>query len=121
MDVPWPYSHGVEVGSTLVIAGQVALDEELRPIGPGGPVAPARQTWRNIQTVCEAAGGEVTDVVRVTTYLRDLSSIDAVHQVRRECFPGGDYPSRRSAQRAQTSCGITPTRISTAKIRQPRQ
>lgn len=90
--LPWPYSHGVKVGSTLFIAGQVALDEELRLIGPGDPVAQARQTWRNIQKVCEAAGGKVTDVVRVTTYLRDLSSIDAVHQVRREFFPDGDYP-----------------------------
>lgn len=90
--LPWPYSHGVKVGSQLYIAGQVALDEELRLIGPGDPVAQARQTWRNIQKVCEAAGGKVTDVVRVTTYLRDLSSIDAVHQVRREFFPDGDYP-----------------------------
>lgn len=90
--LPWPYSHGVRVGNMLWIAGQVALDEELRLIGPGDPEAQARQMWKNIQRVCEAAGGKVTDVVRVTTYLRDLSSMDAVHKVRREFFPDGDYP-----------------------------
>jgi reactive intermediate/imine deaminase len=90
--LPWPYSHGVRVGETLYIAGQVALDEELRLVGPGDAEAQARQTWRNIQLVVEAAGGKVTDVVRVATYLADLSDIEAIHSVRREFFPNGDYP-----------------------------
>lgn len=90
--LPWPYSHGVRVGNMLWIAGQVALDEELRLIGPGDPEAQARQTWRNIQMVVEAAGGKITDIVRVCTYLRDLSAMDAVHRVRREFFPDRDYP-----------------------------
>ena len=90
--LPWPYSHGAKVGDTLYIAGQVALDEELRLIGAGDAEAQARQTWLNIQKVVEAAGGKVTDVVRVATYLVDLSDIEAIHSVRREFFPDGDYP-----------------------------
>jgi enamine deaminase RidA (YjgF/YER057c/UK114 family) len=90
--LPWPYSHGIKVGNTLFIAGQVALDEKLRLVGPGDPSAQARQTWENIKTVCEAAGGKVTDVVRVATYLVDVAHVEAIHQVRREYFPEGDYP-----------------------------
>lgn len=90
--LPWPYSHAVRVGDTLYIAGQVALDEELRLVGPGDAEAQARQTWRNIQKVVEAAGGKVTDVVRVATYLADLSAVEPIHTVRREFFPDGDYP-----------------------------
>src|SRR5437773_12566009 len=82
--LPWPYSHGIKVGNLLFIAGQVALDEELRLIGPGDAEAQARQTWKNIQTVVEAAGGKVTDVVRVTTYLADLADVDAIHKARKE-------------------------------------
>ena len=48
--LPWPYSHGIKVGNTLYVAGQVALDEELRLVGPGDAQAQARQTWTNIQT-----------------------------------------------------------------------
>jgi reactive intermediate/imine deaminase len=99
--LPWPYSHGIRVGDTLYIAGQVALDEELRLVGPGDPEAQARQTWRNIQTVVEAAGGKVTDVVRVTTYVVDLDHVEAVHQVRREFFPDGDYPTATVVQAAK--------------------
>ena len=99
--LPWPYSHGVKVGSMLFIAGQVALDEELRIVGPGDAEAQARQTWKNIQVVVEAAGGKITDVVRVTTYVADLGDIDAIHRVRREFFPGGDYPTATVVQAAK--------------------
>ena len=90
--LPWPYSHGWRIGNLLFIAGQVALDEELRLIGPGDAEEQARQVWRNIQAVCEKAGGKVTDVVRVSTYLADVADVEAVHAARREFFPDGDYP-----------------------------
>jgi enamine deaminase RidA (YjgF/YER057c/UK114 family) len=90
--IPWPYSHGIKVGNMLFIAGQVALDEELRLVGPGDAEQQARQTWENIERVVEAAGGKVTDVVRVATYVVDLSDMEAIHRVRREFFPDGDYP-----------------------------
>lgn len=90
--LPWPYSHAAKVGDTVYIAGQVALDEELRIVGPGDPEAQARQVWRNIQKIVEAAGGTVTDVVRVATYVADVTHIEAIHTARREFFPDGDYP-----------------------------
>jgi reactive intermediate/imine deaminase len=99
--LPWPYSHGIKVGNTLFIAGQVALDEELRIVGPGDAEAQARQTWKNIQTVVEAAGGKITDVVRVTTYVADLADIEAIHKVRREFFPDGDFPVATVVQAAK--------------------
>ena len=99
--LPWPYSHGVKVGSMLFIAGQVALDEELRIVGPGDAEAQARQTWKNIQKVVEAAGGKITDVVRVTTYVAELADVEAIHKVRREFFPDGDYPVATVVQAAK--------------------
>jgi reactive intermediate/imine deaminase len=99
--LPWPYSHGIKVGNTLYVAGQVALDEELRLVGPGDAQAQARQTWTNIQKVVEAAGGKITDVVRVTTYVADLGDVEAIHTVRREFFPNGDYPVATVVQAAK--------------------
>ena len=99
--LPWPYSHGIKVGSTLYIAGQVALDEELRIVGPGDAEAQARQTWKNIQAVVEAAGGKITDVVRVMTYVADLADVEAIHKVRREFFPNGDFPVATVVQAAK--------------------
>jgi len=99
--LPWPYSHGVKVGPLLFVAGQVALDEQLRIVGPGDAEAQARQTWRNIKTVVEAAGGKISDVIRVTTYVADLADIEAIHRVRREFFPDGDFPTATVVQAAR--------------------
>jgi enamine deaminase RidA (YjgF/YER057c/UK114 family) len=99
--LPWPYSHGWKIGDILFIAGQVALDEELRLIGPGDAEEQARQVWRNIKAVCEKAGGKVTDVVRVSTYLADVADVEAVHRARREFFPDGDYPVATMVQVAK--------------------
>lgn len=99
--LPWPYSHGVKVGTMLFVAGQVALDEQLRIVGAGDAEAQARQTWTNIKTVVEAAGGKISDVVRVTTYVADLADVEAIHRVRREFFPDGDYPAATVVQAAK--------------------
>ena len=94
----WPYSHGVKVGNTLYLAGQVALDQDLQLVGEGDAEAQARQIWRNIQTVVEAAGGKVTDVVRVTLFVLDFKDMPAFHKVRREVFPDGRYPAATGVQ-----------------------
>ena len=94
----WPYSHGVKVGNLLFVAGQVALDEELRLIGAGDVEAQARQIWTNIRKVVEAAGGKVTDVVRVTTFVLDINDFEAIHRVRKEFFPDGRYPTATGVQ-----------------------
>jgi len=99
--LPWPYSHGIKIGNTLFIAGQVALDDDLKLVGPGDAGAQARQTWTNIKTVVEAAGGKITDIVRVTTYVADIGDVDAIQEVRREFFPDGDYPTATMVQVAK--------------------
>src|SRR5262245_58915760 len=94
----WPYSHGVKAGNLLFIAGQVSLDEQLRLVGPGDVEAQARQIWTNIKHIVEAAGGKVTDVRRVTTFVLDIHDFEAIHKVRREFFPDGRYPTATGVQ-----------------------
>jgi enamine deaminase RidA (YjgF/YER057c/UK114 family) len=94
----WPYSHGVKVGDMLFIAGQVALDEDLQLVGENDAEAQSRQIWQNIQAVVEAAGGKVTDVVRVTLFVLDFKHMPAFHKVRKEIFPNGGYPAATGVQ-----------------------
>ncbi len=94
----WPYSHGVKVGNLLFVAGQVALDEELRLVGPGDVEVQARQIWTNIKKIVEAAGGKVTDVVRIATFVLDVNDFDIIHRVRKEFFPDGGYPTATGLQ-----------------------
>jgi enamine deaminase RidA (YjgF/YER057c/UK114 family) len=59
--------------------------------------------------VVEAAGGKVTDVVRVATYLADLSAIEPIHTVRREFFPDGDYPVATMVEVARLALPVLTT------------
>ena len=94
----WPYSHGVKVGNLLFIAGQVALDHDLQLVGENDAEAQSRQIWHNITSVVEAAGGKVTDVVRITLFVLDFKHMPAFHKVRKEIFAGGRYPAATGVQ-----------------------
>jgi len=71
---PVGYAHGYTVtgGRTLYIAGQVAKDAEARVVGAGDLVAQFRQVCENLRTLVNAAGGQLTDVVKLTIYVLDV-------------------------------------------------
>ena len=89
---PEPYAHGVEWQGLVFVSGQVAFDEENRIVGVGDAEAQARQVWRNIASVVEAADGVVTDVVKITVFLSDIRHAQAEIAVRQSIFPTGKFP-----------------------------
>jgi hypothetical protein len=41
---------------------------------------------------CREGRQQITDVVRIATYIADTGDIEAIHRARREFFPDQDYP-----------------------------
>src|SRR5947199_9232541 len=70
---PSGFSHGILVtgGRLLFVAGQTASDAEGRIVAPGDLVAQYRQVLHNLQTVVEAAGGQMQDIAKITIFVRD--------------------------------------------------
>ena len=95
---PVGFSYGYEVksGRLVFVAGQVAVDAEGRIVGRGDLVAQFRQTCANIQTVLSAAGGEMTDLVKLTIYVLDVAdykkNLKFIGEVYREYF-GRHFPA----------------------------
>ena len=95
---PAGFSYGFEVkhGRLVFISGQVARDEHNAVVGAGDIVAQFRQVCRNIQTVMSAAGGEMTDVVKLTIYVLDTADykkhLREIGAVYREYF-GKHFPA----------------------------
>ena len=83
------FSHGVitEGGRTLYVAGQTPLDENGDLVCPGDPEGQARQCYRNIQKVVEAAGGRMADTAKIQVFVTSLEYRSAVGKVRAEFFP----------------------------------
>jgi reactive intermediate/imine deaminase len=79
---------GIKVrdGWILFVSGQCAVDENFNLVGKGDIKVQTRKTLENIKSVVEEAGGTLNDVVKVTVYVRDMSHLKAIHDVRFEYF-----------------------------------
>jgi enamine deaminase RidA (YjgF/YER057c/UK114 family) len=95
---PVGFSHAAETraGRLLFLAGQVAKDRDGRVVGKGDLVAQFRQVCENLKAVVAAAGGELTDIAKLTIYVLDVAEFKRLGQpigvVYREYF-GKYYPA----------------------------
>lgn len=80
---------------TLYVSGQTAWDANRQLVGGSDLAAQARQAFRNIQTVVEASGGTMSDVVSLRIYIVDYrpEKANAVGGALREFFSGPAKPA----------------------------
>ena len=78
----------MEGGRLLYISGQVAWDASGAIVGKGDVGAQARQVFQNLRQVLQAAGGDLRDLLKMTTYITKIEDRPAVAQARGEVFQG---------------------------------
>lgn len=94
---PWGYSHAVRAGggATVYLAGQTGIDASGRIVAQD-MVGQFRQALGNLQAVAEAAGGKITDIVKLTIYVTDKrqyrQQARAIGDIYRSFF-GKYYPA----------------------------
>lgn len=90
-----PYVQGVEVIDAKLVytSGVVARDAAGVLIGVGDIRAQTRQCFENIRNIIEAAGGTLSDLVKVTVFLRPGQDYAAMNEVRRDMLAGIDFAS----------------------------
>jgi 2-iminobutanoate/2-iminopropanoate deaminase len=90
LSTPTGYTHVVEVkgpAKTIYISGQIAYDKDGKIVGaPGDMKAQAEQVFKNLQTALAAAGAKFSDVVKMNSYITDMSKVQAVRDVRAQYF-----------------------------------
>ncbi len=79
-------------GVPIHLTGQVAWDSAEKIIGLGDAAAQARQCFHNIAQLLAAVGGELGDILSITTYLVDRSDLAAVQAVREEFLEAKNEP-----------------------------
>lgn len=87
------YSQAVKVGSTVFLSGQIPLDPETMELVVGDFAARTRRVFDNLKAVCEAAGGSLSDIVKLNIFMTDLSNFATVNQVMATYFQE-PYPAR---------------------------
>ena len=99
MQSPDGYTHVVEVtsGRPVYISGQVALNRDGKLAG-GDIRSQTRQVFENMRAALAAVGGTLGDVVKLNTYLLDISEMSAVREVRNEYFDSGRPPAATAVE-----------------------
>jgi 2-iminobutanoate/2-iminopropanoate deaminase len=88
------YSHGIAVspGRLLFISGQTAMGPEGTIVGLGDVSAQTRQVYENIAAILSDAGMTFSDLVKITTYITDVSFRERVNEIRSQ-YIKKDYPT----------------------------
>ncbi|NCQ35221.1 RidA family protein [bacterium] len=88
-----PYSQANAAGGFLFTAGQIPLDPATMTIVGETAAEQTRQALTNAQAVVEAGGLTLTDVVKVTVFIRDMAQFGNINEVYREFF-AAEPPAR---------------------------
>jgi len=87
------YSQAVKVGSTVYLSGQIPLIPETMEMVEGDIKLQIHRVFQNLLAVANAAGGDLSDVVKLNIFLTDLSNFPHVNEVMAEYFQQ-PYPAR---------------------------
>jgi 2-iminobutanoate/2-iminopropanoate deaminase len=88
-----PYSHAVRSGGLLFCSGQVPIDPATGSLVEGSIGDQARQCLENLAIVCAQAGVKLSDAVRMSVYVTDISTFAQVNDVYGTYFES-DPPAR---------------------------
>jgi len=87
------YSQAVKVGASVYLSGQIPLVPETMAMVEGDIEAQIRRVFDNLAAVARAAGGSLSDVVKLNIFLTDLANFATVNAVMAEYFDA-PYPAR---------------------------
>ena len=79
---------GVKVGGTIYPPGLVALDSDGNVIVED-VYTQSSQVFKNIEDLLAVAGATMADVIKINTFLTDMSQYGEFSKARNEAFPAG--------------------------------
>ncbi|RFM28331.1 RidA family protein [Deminuibacter soli] len=102
LHTPNGYSHMAEIdlgnSTMLIISGQVALDKNGALVGKDDLEKQAEQALENIKTIVQSAGGNMSNVVKMSYFMTDISKIAQVRAARDKFVNTANPPASTSVQ-----------------------
>jgi reactive intermediate/imine deaminase len=87
------YVQAVKVNNTVYLSGQIPLDPDSMTLVDGDISAQINQVFKNLSAVCEASGGDLSNIVKLNIFLTDLSHFPVVNEIMGQHFQE-PYPAR---------------------------
>lgn len=101
-----PFSPAVRAGDFLFFSGQVGQDPSTGELLAGGVESEARQLFRNLGALLEAAGKSFGDVVKANVFLTRIEDFAAINAIYAEQFEP-PFPARTTVAVAALPLGAS--------------
>jgi len=82
-----PYSQTVAFSHYNNLSAQLPIDPKSGKLVTGGVKEQAEQCFKNIKAIVESIDHAMTDVVRITVFVKNIKDVDAVDAVYKTFFP----------------------------------
>ena len=92
-----PYSPGMVLDRLVIVSGQGAKDPATGEHVGADVTTQTEQVFKNIQTILEAAGTDLSHVLRCGVFLVDMRDFEAMNEVYARVF-GDHRPARTTVQ-----------------------
>ena len=89
---PFRLAQAYRVGDLIFVSGQTAIALDGTIVGVGDFDAQAAQTFKNLAAVLEAGGSDLSRVVKVTIFLKDMGNFGKIVDLRERHFTA-PYPA----------------------------
>ena len=100
-----PYSQAVKSGSFLFVSGQVALNPSTGDLMNSSIEEQAEQVIKNLSAICEAANTNLSNIVKLTIYITDMSDFSIVNNAMESHFES-PYPARATVEVSGLPLGV---------------
>ncbi len=95
-----PYSQAIRAGGFLFLSGQIPIDPATGALAGGDIGIQTSQVLKNLSAVLEAAGSDLSRVVKTSIFLKNLDDFAKFNQVYAE-YLGETKPARSTVQVAR--------------------
>jgi 2-iminobutanoate/2-iminopropanoate deaminase len=97
MGIPVAFCNAIafdlaDVKRLVYVSGQLAVGANDQLVGVGDVGAQTEQVLKNIEQALVQLGGSLADVVQVTVFVKDMTDLKAIHEVRLRMF-SPPYPT----------------------------
>lgn len=81
-----PYSQGVIAGNLLFVSGQIPIDPATGSLVSGSIEEQTERVIENLKVILEAAGTDISMVVKTTCFLKDMEDFSRFNSVYEKHF-----------------------------------
>lgn len=98
------FCHAVVAGDFIFVSGTIGVRPNSMELVAGGTGPETTQTLRSIETILDACGASLDDVVKASVFLADMDTFAEMNRAYLEVM-GSDPPARITVGRADLALG----------------